>query len=125
METRSHPFQLSHHVSLLHDVPVLLFKVAHKELKKSYRLTELQLLVLLACDKVSFMRGESLHRLGSGLRASGSYLVKRLITDGYMQRKQAGKKKGFCTPVHYYITGTGKMIVREFYATQEKLLSVS
>jgi len=125
MEMRSYPFQLSHHVSLLHDVPVLLFKAAHKKLKKTYRLTELQLLVLIVCDKVSYMRGEALHNLGSGLRSSSSYLVKQLIADGYMQRKRAGEKKGFCSPVHYYITGMGKMIVKEFYATQSKLLATS
>jgi hypothetical protein len=60
MEMRSYPFQFSHHISLLHDVPVLLFKAAYKELKKTY-----------------------------------------------------------------YITGTGRMIVREFYAAQRKLLSAS
>ena len=124
-EPRGYPLLLSHHVNLLHEVPVLLFKAAHKELKKHYRLTELQLLVLIACDKAGNLRGEALHGLGSGLRASGSYLVKQLVSSSYIQRKQAGEKKGFCVPVQYYITGRGKMIVKEYYAVQAKLLSMS
>lgn len=122
MTSRGKANEYSRYVSLLRFSPVILFRVAHRHFKKRFDLSPLQLLALIVCHKQGYLKASELHSIGSGLRASNSYLMKQLINDGYLTREQHGEHHGFRSRVTYYITGTGAELVREFNAIQSNLL---
>lgn len=121
MSSRSKGNDYSCYVSLLNSSPIILFRVAHRQFKKQFPLSQLQLLVLILCDQRGYLTASELHLIGSGLRASNSYLIRHLVNDGYLLRKQKGNHHGFNSKVIYFLTGKGKELVNQFNAIQDKM----